>query len=187
MNKKSPESLAALAFILDIFSPDERVWYRKKRNWLRMCLIALCSAGMLVVFFKYGGNERKHLWIAFGGYCGVLFLFSFFPAYVVYRIRRRQTGMTKADLGFMAFIVLLSIYPLIMLGKVSTDIAQGPVVKVIHIEEKWDPKRGGDMVSTSEGTQYEIAGREVDIEKGGTYRVKVLEHSRLILEAEEQH
>lgn len=186
MSKTTRVPLTALISALNLFPPDGRVWYKKKRNILRMALIAFCLIGMLVVCFKYGGNVRKHLWIGIGGYSGVLFFFSFFPTYVFYRIRRRQAGPTKADLGFMAFLFLLSFYPLIMLGMVTADIVQGPIDKVIHVEEKWDPKRGGDMVKTSEGTQYEIADRKIKMREGGTYRVKVLKHSKLILEAKKQ-
>lgn len=186
MIKTARVPLTALVSVLDPSSPDGRTWYKKKRNLLRMALIVFCLIGMLVVFFKYGGDERKHLWIGIGGYSGVLFFFSFIPTYVFYRIRRRRAGMTKADFGFMAFLVLLSLYPLIMLGMVTADIVQGPIIKVIHVEDKWNPKRGGDMVRTSEGTQYEIADPKTDIREGGTYRVKVLKHSKLILEAKKQ-
>lgn len=94
--------------------------------------------------------------------------------------------MTKMDSMFLIFLVLLSLFPLIMLGKVTADIAQGPIDRVVKIVDMWDPKRGGDRVSTSEGKEYEIASREVVIRVGHTYRIKVLEHSKLILEAEEQ-
>ncbi|BFH62961.1 hypothetical protein [Paenibacillus azoreducens] len=186
MKKHTRFTSFPLISVLDLFSPEDRVWYKKKRNIFRIAIVLMCLVGMLVTFLKYTSGEREYLWISTAGYCGVLLVFSYIFTYVVSRMRLRKLGMTKMDSMFLIFLVLLSLFPLIMLGKVTADIAQGPIDRVVKIVDMWDPKRGGDRVSTSEGKEYEIASREVVIRVGHTYRIKVLEHSKLILEAEEQ-
>lgn len=185
MSKTTRVPLTALISALNLFPLTGGFGTRKKKHPADgpHCVLLDRHAGRMLqirrqraqaFMDRHRGIQRRTVFLQFFSY---ICLLSNPP---------RQAGPTKADLGFMAFLFLLSFYPLIMLGMVTADIVQGPIDKVIHVEEKWDPKRGGDMVKTSEGTQYEIADRKIKMREGGTYRVKVLKHSKLILEAKKQ-
>lgn len=169
-----------------LISTPARVWYQKKRNILRIALLMLCLVELIAVGVKYEGHVRGFLWIGIVGYSAALIFFSYLFTYVVLRFGKRQSSTRTADLLFAIFIFLLSLFPLIMLGRVTADIVQGPVVKTVHIIEKWDPRRGGDRVRTADGKEYELGNRQIVMESGGTYRIQALEYSGMILAAEAQ-
>lgn len=164
-----------------------RVWYQKKRNLLRIVLLMLCLAELAIVGVKYDGHVRQFLWMGIAGYSAALIFFSYIFTYVVLRYGKRQSVTRRADLLFAIFIFFLSLFPLVMLGRVTADIVQGPVVKTVHVVEIWDPRRGGDRVRTEDGKEYELADKHIVIETGGTYRIQALEYSGMILAAEEQN
>lgn len=85
----------------------------------------------------------------------------------------------------LVFIGFLALYALIMIGGVLADIARGPVFKEAEIVSKWNPKRGSDRIKTGDGKEYELSGHHVNVEKGRTYRLKVLEHTNIVLDATE--
>lgn len=136
--------------------------------------------GTIAIFAKYSLDERSILWMGLSGYCGVLLFFSYIFGYM-------RTKFIKSRFTYFLLVVfaVMLLYLLIMLGKVVADIATGPVIKEVLIEEKWDPRRGGDQVKTSDGDHYEIAGNHVVIEAGRKYVITVFEHSRLIVNSRE--
>ncbi|MBJ9987609.1 hypothetical protein [Paenibacillus sp. S28] len=170
-----------------LVSPPTRVWYQKKRNILRIVLLLLCLVELAIVGVKYDGHVRQFLWIGIAGYCTALLFFSYIFTYVVLRYGKRQSVTRRADLLLAIFIFFLSLFPLIMLGRVTADIVQGPVVKTVHVVEIWDPRRGGDRVRTADGKEYELGYKQIVMESGGTYRIQALEYSGMILAAEEQN
>ncbi|GIO07586.1 hypothetical protein J31TS6_36140 [Brevibacillus reuszeri] len=139
-----------------------------------------CLIGTIAIFAKYALDERSILWMGLSGYCGVLLFFSYIFCYM--RTKFIKTRFTY----FLLFVfAVMLLYLLIMLGKVTADITIGPVTKEVLIEKKWDPRRGGDQVTTSDGDHYEIAGSHVIIEPGRKYVITVFEHSRLIVNSRE--
>ncbi|WP_145945939.1 hypothetical protein [Paenibacillus sp. Y412MC10] len=164
-----------------------RVWYQKKRNILRIVLLMLCLVELAIVGVKYDGHVRQFLWMGIAGYSAALILLSYIFTYVVLRIGKRQIFTRIADFLFSTIIIYFSLFPLIMLGRVTADIVQGPVVKTVHVVEIWDPRRGGDRVRTADGKEYELGYKQIVMESGGTYRIQALEYSGMILAAEEQN
>ncbi|MGG1658983.1 hypothetical protein [Brevibacillus sp. NRS-1366] len=136
--------------------------------------------GTIAIFAKYTSDERSFLWMGVSGYCGVLLLFSYILGYIMANYIK-----TKFSSFILLVLAIMLLYPLVMIGYVAADVVQGPVIKKVVIQEKWDPRRGGDQVTTSDGDHYEIGGSQVTIETGHKYVIKVFEHSGLILHARE--
>lgn len=168
-------------------APSEgRVWYRRKRNIARLGIALVWLIGTLAVLAKYTGDVRSHFLIFLGGYCGVLILLSYFYFYMANYIRRTANDR----MGWFRFFPLviigfLALYALVMIGGVLADTARGPVFKEAEIVSKWNPKRGGDRIKTSDGKEYELSGNHIKVEKGRTYRLKVLEYTNILLDATE--
>ncbi|MBB3126783.1 hypothetical protein FHS19_001437 [Paenibacillus rhizosphaerae] len=136
-----------------LVSPPTRVWYQKKRNILRIALLILCLGELIAAGVKYEGHVRQFLWRGIAGYSAALIFFSYLFTYVVLRFGKRQPFTRKADLLFDIIMIYFSLFPLIMLGRVTVDIVQGPVVKIVHVVEIWDPRRGGDRIRTADGKE----------------------------------
>ncbi|WP_163874262.1 hypothetical protein [Paenibacillus favisporus] len=164
-----------------------RVWYQKKRTILRIVLLLLCLIELAIVGVKYDGHVRQFLWIGIAGYSAALIFFSYLFTYVVLRSGKRRFFTRIADFLFSIIMIYFSLFPLVMLGKVTADIVQGPVVKTVHVVEIWDPRRGGDRVRTEDGKEYELGNRQIVMESGVNYRIQALEYSGMILAAEEQN
>ncbi|OZB98798.1 hypothetical protein [Paenibacillus sp. XY044] len=74
-----------------------------------------------------------------------------------------------------------------MLGRVTADIVQGPIVTTIHIVDIGDPSPDGIHVQTADGKEYKLGDRQIFMESGGTYRIQALEYSGMILAAEKEN
>jgi hypothetical protein len=186
MRAKSKAFPFVLTFtVLNLLSPESRVWYKKKRTLLRLGLVLAWLVGTVAVWAEYSSEERSVLWMAITGNCGSLLILSYIIVYIMRRARETNGGKEKF-LYFIQFVLsVIALYPLFMLGNAAADIVQGPVFVEAKVVDVWDPRRGGDQVKTAGGAQYEIAVQEVKLEPGRNYRLKVLKHSRLILSAAE--
>ncbi|MEK5164112.1 hypothetical protein NYE69_17475 [Paenibacillus sp. FSL R5-0527] len=157
----------------------------KKRNMIRIAIAAFWLSGTLGILAKYRGDVRDILWINLTGFCAVLLFLSFLFTYILRRMRPKKEGFHKIEYLFPAFIALMSLYPLLMLGSLTADFIQGPVIKEAVIADKWDPRRGSDQAKTTDGETFDFASKELKLEIGRKYRLKVLDRAGIIISAEE--
>lgn len=168
-----------------LLSPKSRPWYKKKRNFIRFGIVLAWLTGVIVVMAKYSADVRDIFWIGISGYCGVLLLFTLILAYILQRMLRSKGRIHKMEYFFLLILFVMSLYPVFQLGNFAADIVQGPIILENKIMEQWNPSRGGDKVRTWDGKQYEIVDSEIKLKAGSHYRLQVLEHSKLILDAAE--
>lgn len=171
--------------IAKLLSPKNGPWYKKKRNVIRIGLVLVCLTGVLVVMAKYSADVRDTFWIGISGYCGVLFLITFIVVHIMEKALRFRAGSHWMEYFILLILFVMSLYPIFQLGYLAADIVQGPIIIEAKVKEQWDPTRGGDKVITSDGKQYEIMDSGIKLETGRQYRLRVLEHSKLILDASE--
>lgn len=155
-------------------------WYRKKRNIARLGVLTIWIIGSAAVFAIYRLEERTVLWTQLSMSSAALLLYSFFIPYLADRVKKRYVA-SKVNVVFGFFYAMMLLYILAMLGTGLLDIAQGPVTKQVTIEDRWDPSRGGDKVTTSEGDTYEVYAERVRMQEGHTYEVKIFKYSRIII------
>jgi len=165
---------------LSIAEINKLEWYRKKRNMARLGTVAIWIIGSVVVFAMYRSEERTVLWTQLSMSCAALLLYSFLIPYVADRVKKRYVA-SKVNYIFGFFYAMMLLYILVMLGTGLLDIAQGSVTKQVTIQERWDPRRGGDRVTTSEGDTYEVYAERVPMQEGHTYEVKIFKYSRMII------
>ncbi|SDJ14394.1 hypothetical protein SAMN05421868_11858 [Paenibacillus naphthalenovorans] len=163
---------------------DTRKWHRKKRNVFRVGVVLLCLVCVLFVFMNYTSLERRILLIGiFSSTAGVIF-YTYFLSYF-FRTRLKNRVRYKFGYLFVAILYLGLLYLIFMFGCFVTDIVKGPVTKEVVITERWDPRRGGDQVRTSDGHTYEMAEGYVDLQEGRRYKVKIFRASRFIIGIEQ--
>ena len=144
----------------------------------------LCLVCVLFVFMNYTSLERRILLIGiFSSTAGVIF-YTYFLSYF-FRTRLKNRVRYKFGYLFVAILYLGLLYLIFMFGCFVTDIVKGPVTKEVVITERWDPRRGGDQVRTSDGHTYEMAEGYVDLQEGRRYKVKIFRASRFIIGIEQ--
>ncbi|WP_175472005.1 hypothetical protein [Paenibacillus naphthalenovorans] len=133
---------------------------------------------------NYTSLERRILLIGiFSSTAGVIF-YTYFLSYF-FRTRLKNRVRYKFGYLFVAILYLGLLYLIFMFGCFVTDIVKGPVTKEVVITERWDPRRGGDQVRTSDGHTYEMAEGYVDLQEGRRYKVKIFRASRFIIGIEQ--
>lgn len=164
---------------------DGRKWYRRKRNIARIGIMLFWLASSAVIFAMYESIERTVLWSEISMACAALLIFSFFVSYA-YRIAR-TTRLVKSRFLWLLAVVLgvMVLYILLMSGQALLDIAAGPVEKQITVADRWDPRRGGDNITTTDGGRYELFSEKVEMRKGGTYKVIIFRYSRKMVGLEQ--
>ncbi|ALS24424.1 hypothetical protein IJ22_41270 [Paenibacillus naphthalenovorans] len=163
---------------------DTRKWHRKKRNVFRVGVVLLCLVCVLFVFMNYTSLERRILLIGiFSSTAGVIF-YTYFLSYF-FKTRLKNRVRYKFGYLFVAILYLGLLYLIFMFGCFVTDIVKGPVTKEVVITERWDPRRGGDQVRTSDGHTYEMAEGYVDLQEGRRYKVKIFRANRFIIGIEQ--
>jgi len=146
--------------------------------------VLLCLVCVLFVFMNYTSLERRILLIGiFSSTAGVIF-YTYFLSYF-FRTRLKNRVRYKFGYLFVAILYLGLLYLIFMFGCFVTDIVKGPVTKEVVITERWDPRRGGDQVRTSDGHTYEMAEGYVDLQEGRRYKVKIFRASRFIIGIEQ--
>ena len=144
----------------------------------------LCLVCVLFVFMNYTSLERRILLIGiFSSTAGVIF-YTYFLSYF-FRTRLKNRVRYKFGYLFVAILYLGLLYLIFMFGCFVTDIVKGPVTKEVVITERWDPRRGGDQVRTSDGHTYEMAEGYVDLQEGRRYKVKIFRANRFIIGIEQ--
>ncbi|MEF3304441.1 hypothetical protein [Paenibacillus sp. GYB003] len=161
-------------------TPDNRKWYRKKRNAARIGAAAIWLAGSAAIAAAYSADERLVLWTQLGIGCAALLFFSFLTPYVV-RLAKRRRYPKGYNLLFAAVFASMLLYIAVLLGGTVLDIAQGPVTTKATVADRWDPRRGGDQVRFADGSTYEVFKEYVRLEKGHTYTVKLFKHSKIAI------
>lgn len=163
---------------------DTRKWHIKKRNVFRIGVVLLCLVCVLFVFMNYTSLERRILLIGiFSSTAGVIF-YTYFLSYF-FKTRLKNRVRYKFGYLFVAILYLGLLYLIFMFGCFVTDIVKGPVTKEVVITERWDPRRGGDQVRTSDGHTYEMAEGYVDLQEGRRYKVKIFRANRFIIGIEQ--
>lgn len=163
---------------------DTRKWHRKKRNVFRVGVVLLCLVCVLFVFMNYTSLERRILLIGIFSSTACVIFYTYFLSYF-FRTRLKNRVRYKFGYLFVAILYLGLLYLIFMFGCFVTDIVKGPVTKEVVITERWDPRRGGDQVRTSDGHTYEMAKGYVDLQEGRRYKVKIFRANRFIIGIEQ--
>jgi len=166
-------------------SADGRTWYRKKRNIARIGVVLLWLVASAVIFAKYESIERTVLWSETSMTCALLLFYSFFVSYA-YRIAKTKQYIKSKFLWLLAVLLgFMVLYIVQMLAMALLDVAEGPITKQITVADRWDPKRGGDNIITTDGGHYELFSEKVAMRKGGTYKVIIFRYSRKMVGLEQ--
>ncbi|GIP37029.1 hypothetical protein J31TS4_03090 [Paenibacillus sp. J31TS4] len=159
-------------------------WYLRPTNMARGLALAIWLAGTVVVLAIYQGEDRSALWGHLSGSCALLFFYSFLIPFIA-RIAKHQDLRSKVNYMFVFFYLAMLVFLLLRIGITLLDIAAGPITENVTIVDRWNPKRGGDHVKTSDGSNYEIHKEHVYMEVGHTYRAKLFRYNRLIISLEQ--
>ncbi|GAB2672076.1 hypothetical protein FE781_07795 [Paenibacillus thermoaerophilus] len=166
-------------------SADGRKWYRKKRNIARIVVVLIWLVSSAVIFEMYESIERTVLWSEISMACAALLIFSFIVSYTCWVAKTKQYVKSRFVWLLAVFLGFLVLYIILMLGLALLDIAAGPVTKQITVADRWDPKRGGDNITTTDGGRYELFSEKVEMRIGGTYKVMIFRYSRKVVGLEQ--
>ncbi|PYI56228.1 hypothetical protein [Paenibacillus flagellatus] len=161
-------------------SADYRKWYRKKRNIARIAIVLTGLIGA-VIAASYPSDERRVLWTEIGSGSAALLFYSYFVPYLRAVVKRKIAPPAPLRYLFLALLGVMLLYMVMLLGGGLLDAIREPETERVTIAERWNPKRGGDQVRTSEGDIYEIYAERVRLEEGGTYWVKTFRYGNAII------